>query len=116
MAQREAEKLRRELDSVVGRQGRCFSRDLKDRAARWISARRAEGATVAALAAELGLAEGTVLRWSGGSVQPQTRALVPVTVIPDTAPERKLSVVSPSGFRVDELTFTEAAALLRALG
>jgi hypothetical protein len=116
MAVREIEKLRRELDGIVGRQGRCFPRELKDRAARWISGRRADGAKVSELAAELGLAEGTVLRWSAGSARAQTRALVPVTVIPDAAIERRVSVVSPSGFRVDELTFAEAAALLRALG
>jgi hypothetical protein len=116
MAQREAEKLRRELDSVEGRQGRCFSKDLKERAAKWITARRAGGATVAELAVELGLAEGTVLRWSARSAPPQPRALVPVTVVPDSAIERRLSIVSPSGFRVEELTFAEAAALLRVLG
>jgi hypothetical protein len=110
MARREAEKLRRELDSVVGRQGRCFSWDLKDRAARWLSARRAEGASVAELAAELGLAEGTVLRWSARSAQPQPRALVPVTVVSDGAIERRLSVVSPSGFRGLSCTFSGFAA------
>jgi hypothetical protein len=89
---------------------------LKDRAAKWISARRADGAKISELAAQLGLAEGTVLRWSRGSARPQPRALVPVTVVADAAFERRLSVVSPSGFRVDELTFAETAALLRALG
>lgn len=39
-----------------------------------------------------------------------------VTVVPDASIERRLSVVSPSGFRVEELTFAEAAALLKALG
>jgi hypothetical protein len=101
MAQREIEKLRRELDGIVGRQGRCFPRDFKERVARWILARRLTEHK-SELAAELGLVEGTVLRWSKGSARSQTPAHVPVTVA-----DRRLSVVSPSGFRVDELTFAE---------
>jgi hypothetical protein len=53
MAQREGTKLRRELDRVEGRQGRCFPPELKLRAARWIAERRAGGAPVAEIAAEL---------------------------------------------------------------
>jgi hypothetical protein len=116
MAQRDVEKLRRELDGVTGRQGRCFPKGLKDRVSRWISEQRAVGATVSELAAQLGLAQGTVLRWSTQSPHTQTRALLPVTVVPDPSIERRLSVVSPSGFRIEELTFAEAAALLKALG
>lgn len=115
MAQREAAKLRRELDRVEGRQGRCFPPELKLRAGRWIAERRAGGDRVADIAAELGLAEGTVLRWSGEAKPAPTRALVPVEVVPDPA-ARTVSIVSPSGFRVDGLSLLEAAALLRALG
>jgi transposase-like protein len=76
--------------------------------------RRAAGITVAAIAAELGLAPGTVLKWSAQSRA--TRALVPVEIVTDRSSERVLSVVSPSGFRVEGLSLLEAAALLRALG
>jgi hypothetical protein len=116
MAQREGTKLRRELDRVEGRQGRCFPPELKLRAARWIAERRAGGAPVAEIAAELGLAEGTVLRWSSAAKPTPTRALVPVEVVPDPAAARTVSIVSPSGFRVDGLSLLEAAAVLRALG
>ena len=116
MAQREAARLRRELDRVEGRQGRCFPPELKLRAARWIAERRAGGAPVAQVAAELGLAEGTVLRWSSEAKPAPTRALVPVEVVPDPVASRTVSIVSPSGFRVDGLSLLEAAALLRALG
>lgn len=116
MAQREAAKLRRELDRVEGRQGRCFPPELKVRAARWIAERRAGGAPVAEIAAELGLAEATVLRWSSATKPTRTRALVPVEVVPDPVAAHTVSIVSPSGFRVDGLSLLEAAALLRALG
>jgi hypothetical protein len=101
MAQRDVEKLRRELDSIAGRQGRCFPEGLKERTSRWISTQRAGGATVSELAAQLGLAQGTVLRWSSRSTHTQTRALLPVTVVPDASVERRLTLVSPSGFRVE---------------
>lgn len=114
MAQREAEILRRELDRVGGRRGPCFSEDLKRRATGWIVKQRAAGMTVAEVASELGLARGTVLKWSAQFKA--TRALIPVEVIADRSSERTVSVVSPSGFRVEELTLPEAAALLRALG
>jgi transposase-like protein len=116
MAQRDAEKLRRELDRVEGRQGRCFPPELKLRAARWIAERRASGARVAEIAAELGLAEGTVLRWSRGAKPAPSRALVPVEVVPDPVAARTVTAVSPSGFRIDGLSLLEAAALLRAVG
>jgi transposase-like protein len=118
MAQREAEKLRRELESVTSRQGPCFPRDLKERATRWIVEQRASGATAAELATELGLAAGTVLRWSHdvSAGHTRSRALIPVVVVPDSAAARTVNVVSPSGFRIEGLSIAEAAALLRVLG
>ena len=113
MVQREAEHLRRELDRVGGRRGPCFSADLKERATAWIVMRRAEGLTVSTIASELGLATGTVLKWSARSKS--VRALLPVEVVAERSSERRVSVVSPSGFRVEGLSLLEAAALLRAL-
>jgi len=81
MAQREGEILRRELDRVGARRGPCFSEDLKERATAWIIKRRAEGMIVAAIASELGLAAGTVLKWSARSKS--ARALVPIEVVAD---------------------------------
>ena len=116
MAHREAARLRQELDRVEGRQGRCFPPELKLRAARWIAEQRSGGARVADIAAALGLAEGTVLRWSSEAKRAPMRALVPVEVVPDPVAARTVSIVSSSGFRVDGLSLLEAAALLRALG
>jgi hypothetical protein len=113
MAQREAEILRRELDRVGARRGPCFPEDLKRRAAEWIVKRRAAGVIVADIASELGLARGTVMKWSAGARG--TRALVPVEVIAEPSSERTVSVVSPSGFRIEGLSLLEAAALLRAV-
>ncbi len=116
MSQREAEKLRRELSKVAGRRGPCFPRDLKSRASAWLVEQRAAGTTVVELARELGLASGTVLRWSAEARANGSRAMVPVEVIAEPVAGGALSVTSPVGFRVDGLTLAEAAALLRALG
>jgi hypothetical protein len=84
---------------------------LKARATVWIAEQRAEGRTVAMLAAELGVAAGTVLRWSNGS----ERAIVPVHVVPDEN-AATVTVVSPSGFRIEGLSLVEAVRVLRELG
>lgn len=115
MSQRTAEKLRRELDSVKGRRGPCFPRDLKERVTAWLAAQRAAGVTIAELAAELGLASGTVLSWSASKVQ-RSRALVPVEIVAEPSAASSMSNVSPSGFRVDGLSFADVVALLKALG
>lgn len=117
---REAETLRRELDAVPVRRGTCFPQDLKERAGRYIAERRAEGHTVDVIAAELGLAPGTVLRWTGWTATDQRgrsggNQLLPVKVVPEQS-VRTVSIVSPDGFRIEGLSLTEAAALLRALG
>jgi DNA invertase Pin-like site-specific DNA recombinase len=116
MADREGRELKQELGGAKGRQGTCFSPDLKARAARWIRERRAAGATAAQIAEELGVASGTVLRWSADARLKQARALVPVEIVPDRSGNREVSVVSPSGFRIEGLSLTEAITLLRALG
>lgn len=77
----------------------------------WITARRAEGHPATELAAELGIAPGTVLRWSNG----RSRALVPVRVVPD-AVTATVVIVSPSGFRIEGLTLDDAIRVLRELG
>jgi len=87
--------------------------DLKQRASTWLANKRATGSTVSELASELGLAAGTVLRWSS---EVPTRAIVPVRVIADRSDTRTVSVISPSGFRIEGVTLAEAAWLLRELG
>ena len=108
----EAGFLRRELDRIGTRRGRCVPQELRARASAWLSAQRAAGRTVADLSAELGIAAGTVLRWSNQGV----RAIVPVRIVPDAAPGEQVAVVSPSGFRIEGLTLEDAVRVLRELG
>jgi hypothetical protein len=71
---------------------------------------RASGRPVSELARELGICDGTALRWSSGA-----RAIVPVRVVPDELPAT-IAVVSPSGFRVEGLSLADAVRVLRELG
>jgi hypothetical protein len=89
---------------------------LKKRASAWISERRRAGATLAEVAAELGLCSGTVLRWSNSVETSPTRPLLPVRVVSDVRSAEALTIVSPSGFRVEGMSFEVAVALLKALG
>ena len=99
--------LRRELDRIGTRRGRCVPRELKARVSAWLRARRAEGRTAAELAADLVVATGTVLRWSEESV----RAVVPVQVVPDPIPD-VVAIVSPSGFCIEGLSLADAVRVL----
>jgi hypothetical protein len=99
----EAGALRRELDRIGTRRGRCVPPELKVRVSAWIRARRAAGRSVAEVAADLGIAAGTVLRWSNAAV----RAIVPVHVVPDTT-LATVAVVSPTGFRIEGLSLADA--------
>ncbi len=91
MAKREAKSLRREFDRIGARRGPCFSEDLERRATAWIVKRRSAGIMVAEIASELGLARGTVMKWSAGARA--TRTILPVEVIAEPSAERTVSVV-----------------------
>ena len=113
MGHREAIVLRRDLDRIVRRQGKCIPEELKQRVAAWLTEQRRAGVPLKHLAVQLGLAYGTVLRWSRSGTR---RALVPVRVIADAEAPRAVRVVSPAGFSIEGLTLQEAAQLLRVLG
>lgn len=113
----EAATLRRELGRVRTRRGACFRWELRERATAWLITERAAGRSIATLAAELGIARGTVIRWSssrGSRTGP--RSMVPVHVVAKPAPQRVVRVVSPGGFAIEGVTVAEAAAVLRELG
>ena len=112
---REAKCLQREISKHERGRGRRYPVELRARVASWARERRADGASWIALAAELGLGLDTVRRWCAEQ-KPGTRALVPVTVVADHGYERRVSIVSPAGYRVDGLSLNEAGELLRVLG
>lgn len=111
---RELADLRRSVQGHEGGRGKRYPAELRLRLRRWVRRRRGEGASAAAIAAELSLPLSTVSHWASSRSQPT--ALVPIEVVPDPRPSRTLRVLSPSGFAVEGVTVEEAASLLRLLG
>ena len=108
---KDAASLRRELDRIGTRRGRCVPPELKARAREWLLSKRAEGYKVTQLAAELGISMGTALQWSKNTV----RAIVPVRVLADEA-SASVTVVSRSGLRVEGMSLEQVVHVLRELG
>ncbi|HEX4353202.1 MAG TPA: hypothetical protein VHZ95_09815 [Polyangiales bacterium] len=114
MTNARATSLRRELTHHERGRGNRYPVALRDRVVGYAEARRAEGASWVVIASELGLQIETVRRWC---LRDQTAepvaAMIPVEII--DAPRATLSIVSPSGVRVEGATLAEVIAVLRAL-
>ena len=110
---REAKWLRDAVAKHEPVRGKPYDSGLRERAVSWSRAQRAAGRTWEAIGAELGIGLDTVRRWCLS--ESSSTALVPVTVVEESTAPHTVSVVSPSGFRVDGLSLIEAAALLREL-
>ena len=106
--------LRRALErGEVGR-GKRYPVEVKERAIAFALARRQEGRSWTAIADELGMHFETLRCWciQAGAKPTRMRAVHVV----DAFAERSVSVVSPNGYHVPEVSLEEAAALLRVLG
>jgi hypothetical protein len=76
---------------------------------------RATGASWRAIAARLGVSSESIRRWAlTGPARDSMAALVPVHVVAEAA-VKTLTVWSPTGYRVEELSVAETAELLRRL-
>src|SRR5687768_6547566 len=98
---KEAAKLRQELSRVETGRGKRYPKELRQRVVAWAQRRHSQGASWEAIKAELGQKFDTVRRWCLAA--DRSRALVPVRVVPASVP-RTVSIVSPTGFRVEGLT------------
>jgi len=114
MMDKEAAILRRDLGRIETGRGKRYPAELRSRVVAWARKQHAAGTSWEEIKRELGQQFDTVRRWCVDAGE--TKALVPVRVVETRAPSRSLSVVSPTGFRIDGLSPTEAAALLRELG
>lgn len=106
----EAERIRR---AVRAREKQSYRPELKARIIAYVEQRRSAGASQSAISREVGVKWTTLRRWL--SKKPST-ALVPVQVrdsVAESSP--RLTIVSPSGFRLEGLDAREAVALFRTL-
>jgi hypothetical protein len=117
MAEARATSLRLALSSHERGRGNRYPSPLRARVVAFAQARRGEGATWVQIAAELGLELETVRRWclkSNDAVA--APAILPVEIVADSGAAAGLSIVSPSGVRVEGVTLAEVIAVLRAVG
>lgn len=89
--------------------------ELRARAMAWAARRRAQGDGPAALAQALGVSTTTVRRWSQARSAVAPVALRRVEVIEEAPAERTLTLVAPTGMRIEGLTVATAIAILRGL-
>jgi len=83
---------------------------------RYALERRQRGDGVIEIARSLGVSPESVRRWTTSSTIKRTRTLVPIVVREDHDVGAELvTVIAPGGYRVEGLTITSAAALLREL-
>jgi transposase-like protein len=106
------------LRQALGRgevgQGKRYPVGAKERVIAFALGRRRQGLTWSAIANELGIHFETLRCWciKAGAKPTRMRAVHVVEAVA----ERTVSVVSPNGYRVPEISLEEAMALLRALG
>lgn len=114
MSRMDPRELRRELSEHEGGVGRRYPAALKQQATEYASERHAAGARFITIAQELGIPTSTLVRWCDGTTtQPSATALVPVEVISPSS--SSITLVSPSGFRLEGLELDDAIAAMRAL-
>jgi len=114
---RELRELRRQLGAIPRGRGRRIPAALRARVIAWTAPRRARGAEWRALARALGVHAETLTHWLASSPAPAPApvvALRPVAVT-DAPARAALTLVAPSGLRVEGATVADAIAILRGL-
>ena len=110
--EREAEAIRR---LVGARRKQSYTAELRARIVRHVRQRRTQGFTQAAVADEVGVKWTTLRRWLGEGGESTPAMMIPVTLAAAPVPCSKLSLVTPSGYRLEGLDSRDAVALFRAL-
>jgi hypothetical protein len=91
-------------------------REVRDEVCRYAAGRREEGAPWAAIARETGLDIRKLQRWNTRARRvTSVPVLRPVEVLPALEQQEALTVIAPSGVRVEGLGLDQAAKLLRLL-
>ena len=111
MSQRPPSSLLRALSAHRPGRGKLYAPSTQAQVVEFALRRRADGVSWNQLASELGLRFETLRRWC--SHAPTMRA---VEVVADAPRVGGVTVVSPSGHRLEGVTLDEAIAALRALG
>ena len=106
----EQESLKRELSKMERGRGQRYPAAVKARVVAWSKSERERGGSWEKIATEVGVHAKTLREWcmEGGA-----RRMRRVRVVDE---HRSVSLVSPSGYRIEGVSLTEAAALIAKLG
>jgi hypothetical protein len=111
--------LRRDVGRLERGIGRRYPTALKDRIIAYARSRRDEGASWVAIVDEIGGPPcQTLLRWCSvedGANNDAARALVPVGLVAPSSRDAIITIVSPSGWRLEGVELADAVAILRTL-
>ena len=113
MMEREAEALRREFSKIGRGRGQRYPAALKQRAIALGRSQRGTGTTWAEIASSIGLHQETIRCWCREAGE--ARSLRRVEIVADEA-DKTVSVVAPSGFRIEGVSLADALTLLEKLG
>ena len=109
----EANKLRIEIVRLGAAHGRRYPSGMKELILAWIDRAKQEGMTVADATRKLGVSSKQLSTWRAVIRAEQSKALVPVQVVEPMSSDG-IAFVSPSGFRIEGLTISQAIELMRA--
>lgn len=114
MMDREARYLKRRVARLSTRgPGKRFPAVLRERIAAWVRTRRTRGDWWSELSREVGIPTVTLKRWSAPRADAAI-AMLPVDVI-DAPPVGTVTLVSPTGLRVEGVAIADAISILRGL-
>lgn len=113
MQDREARELRRRVARLKrDRPGFRFSTKLRAEITAWVTRQRERGAWWCELSRAIGVPEQTLKRWA--APRATASAMLPVEVI-DAPPPSTVTLVSPTGLRIEGVAIADAIAILRGL-
>ncbi len=114
MTDPELRELRRRLDSIPRGRGRRIPLELRAQVTAWVAKHRKRGDSWSELVRKTGVSMLTLQRWSSSSAH-GTVMLRRVEVAEAAPAERTVTLVSPTGIRIEGVTIAEVIAILRGL-
>ncbi len=103
-------------ETTTGTMRPRVAREVRDEVCRYAARRREKGAPWALIARETGLDVRKLQRWHSRARRRSSVAVLrPVEVLPAPEPAATLTLISPSGVRVEGLQIEQPAHLLRLL-
>jgi hypothetical protein len=113
----EATRLRNEITRHTNEHGRKFSPEMRSSILGWVERARQEGLSVVEAGRRIGIPSPQLHGWLTASRRLRKNlALVPVEVAkPRSVNTAQVSLVAPSGFRIEGLTIEQALEALRVL-